>query len=84
MLESSTLASEVINGRYYSTGNVTSIDGRTIPIVSVYPKEVMETKAIETVRSVKLALPILEDFMATPFPRDVIRVWYGFRIGASG
>ena len=39
---------------------------------------------METVRSVKLALPILEDFMATPFPRDVIRVWYGFRIGASG
>ena len=39
---------------------------------------------METVGSVKLALPILEDFMATPFPRDVIRVWYGFRIGASG
>jgi hypothetical protein len=30
------------------------------------------------------AVPIIEEFMAMPFPVGSVRVWYGFKIGNSG
>jgi len=84
MLQNPSLAAEIIDGHFYVEGGVSSRNGRIIPVVAVFAREAMRAEATDTVRSIELALPVLENFMATAFPRDVIRVWYGFIIGNRG
>jgi hypothetical protein len=64
--------------------DITSADGRKISIVAVFPRASMRTEASESVHSLELALPILENFMGTPFPTNSVRIWYGFVMGNSG
>jgi hypothetical protein len=63
---------------------VTSVNGRRIPIVALFPLESMRTDAAQAVDSIAEALPILEDFMKTPHPVNVIHIWYGFVVGSFG
>jgi hypothetical protein len=84
MLQSPTLVADINKGQFYSEGSVTSGDGRKISIVTVFPMANMRTEASESVRSLELALPILESFMGTSFPVNAIRIWHGFIIGNSG
>ena len=44
----------------------------------------MRVGAARAVQWVKSGIPLLESFMALPFPRNRITIWYGFQIGASG
>lgn len=84
MLERSTLLSEIYNGRFFVEGSTTSINGRSVPVLSVFAQEQMRPEATEAVRHIERGLPVLEEFMRTPFPTTEIRLWYGFKIGNSG
>jgi len=84
MLQNPNLASDIVSGRRWAEGQVTSINGRTIPIVTVFPLETMRTEATLAVRTLEPVLALLEAFFNTPFPTGVVRVWYGFKIGNTG
>ena len=84
MLQNPSLAADIINGRRWAEGQVTSMNGRVIPIVTVFPVENMRNEATDAVRTLEPVVPLLEGFFDTPFPTPVIRVWYGFVIGNTG
>jgi len=84
VLRTPTLASDIVNGQLYSESNVSSRNARRIPIITVFMLDSMRTGASQAVLSIALAVPLLEDFFVTPFPTDVIRVWYGFVMGNRG
>lgn len=84
MLKSPTLADDIINGCYFSYDEVISIDKRPISISCIFPQEKMRSDANQSVTSVKLAFPLLEDFMETAYDNSIIRIWYGFVMGNSG
>ena len=84
MLERATLLSEIYNGRFFVEGSATSAGGRVVPVLAVFAQEQMRNEATEAVRAIERGLPVLEEFIRTPFPSTEIRVWYGFKIGNSG
>jgi uncharacterized protein YjdB len=84
MLKNPLLASNIINGSFYASDIVTLIDGRHIPISTVFPLEYMRSDANKSLISTKLALPYLEDFMDTPYPFNAFYDWYGFNTGNIG
>ena len=84
MLQQASLAVDIVNSARWIEGSQTSINGRSIPIVLVFPVESMRSEATLAVRNLEPVLPLLESFFATPFPTPVIRVWYGFVVGNSG
>lgn len=84
MLQRPTLVSEIMASRFFTERNVTSTDGRQVPIVAVFPLDSLRPGASQAVPSIELALPLLEDFIATSFPTNVIRIWYGFIMGNRG
>lgn len=84
MLQNPALASDIINGEFYSEGSVTSKSAKKIPIAAVFAQADMRADAVESVRSIELAVPILESFMHTEFPTAAIRIWYGFKLGNTG
>ena len=84
MLQSPSLAAAIINNRRWVELTVTSINGRTLPIVVVFPFENMRGEANDAARALEPVLPILERFYDVPFPSTAVRVWYGFVIGNTG
>lgn len=84
LLQDPNLYSNIVNGGFFAVDFVTSSNGRNISIVSVFPRADMRSEATQTVQWVKSGIPLLEDFMAVPFPRDQMRIWYGFVIGNFG
>jgi uncharacterized protein YjdB len=84
MLQRPTLASEIIEGSFYATDFTASVNGRHIPISCVFPLENMRSDANQSVNSIKLVLPLLEDFMDTPYPFNAFYDWYGFNVGNIG
>ena len=84
MLQNPSLAADIINGRRWAEGQVTSMSSRVIPIVTVFPLETMRSEATQAVRTLEPVLPLLEGFFNTPFPTSAVRVWYGFKIGNTG
>lgn len=78
------LGGDVIEGRRYVEGSVTSRAGRVSPITAVFPVESMRADAARAVRYAESAVPVLEEFLDTAFPTPAVRIWYGFRIGNSG
>ena len=84
MLQNPSLAADIINGRRWAEGQVTSMSGRTIPIVTVFPLEVMRGEAGLAIRTLEPVLPLLEGFLNTAFPTSSVRIWYGFKIGNTG
>ncbi len=84
MLQSPTLANDISEQHFYRAASATSIDGRPIPVIAVFPDNKMCSDAAQAVQELAQALPILEPFMAMPYPAVSIRVWYGFTLGSSG
>jgi hypothetical protein len=84
LLERPTLASEVIDGRFFAEDSVQSMDGRTVSIVSVYPLAVLADEARAATRSLATSIPILERVMTVPIPSASLQVWQGFTLGARG
>jgi len=84
MLQRPTLANEIYSGRLFAEGSVTSSNGRSLPVVAVFPLEQMRGEASDAVRAIERGLSALEGFMQTPYPTAQIRLWYGFKIGNSG
>ncbi len=78
------LGGDVIEGRRFVEGSVTSRAGRRAPITAVFPVEAMRADAARAVRYAESAVPVLEEFLDAPFPTPAVRIWYGFRIGNSG
>jgi hypothetical protein len=84
MLQDPNLFNTIVGGGFFAVDFVASTNGRQIPIVAVFPSNDMRSETAQAVQWVKLAIPILESFMATPFLTNQIRIWYGFKIGSSG
>jgi len=84
MLQNPNLASEIINGQFYCEGGAISRDGSRIPIVCVFAQSPMRADVIESVRSLQLAIPIVENFLETDFPTARLWLWYGFKLGNTG
>jgi hypothetical protein len=84
MLKNTSLAGEIAIGRRWAELEVTSLDGRAIPLVSIFALEQMRAEAGDGLRAVQSYLPLLERFFDRPFPTPVVRVWYGFVLGNSG
>ncbi len=81
MLQRPVLQNEIIEGRFWIESSAASSNGRTIPIVAVFPLESMRSNASQAVQTLERVLPLLETFMEIPFPTSSVRVWYGFIIG---
>ena len=84
LLQRPTLAVEIADGRMFAERTATSVDERRIEIATLFPEERMRGEAMQTILIVGEGLPILEQFLDTPFPSSSIRVWYGFEVGNSG
>lgn len=84
LLERPTLAAEISDGRFYVEGSVTSTSGQTIAMAALFAEGWMRDEATETIRFLERVLPVLEDFIDTPFPHTFVRVWYGFKLGHTG
>ena len=84
MLQNPSLAADIINDRRWAEGQVTSMNSRIVPIVTVFPLETMRSEATQAVRTLEPVLPLLEGFFNAPFPTSAVRVWYGFKIGNTG
>ena len=84
ILKDPDLYNNIINNDFFVVDFVSSINKRQIPIVAAYPIASMRNEAGDAVQIVKSSLPVLEGFMANPFPVDRIFIWYGFAIGSSG
>jgi len=84
LLQRSTLAAEISEGRLFVEGSVSSSDGRGLGVAALFPEERLRSEAVDAVRLLERALPVLETFIATPFPTPAIRLWYGFKVGNSG
>ena len=84
LLQSPDLYNDIVNGGFFVVAFVSSIDGRQIPIVATFVTADMRDQAIYAVQIVKMSLSVIEDFMAIPFSRNRIDIWYGFQIGMSG
>ena len=84
LLQRPTLATDIMTGRFNAAVSARSSDGRLIPIVTVFALAGMRTEAARNVATLERALSILENFLAIPFPRSDVRMWYGFIIGNSG
>ena len=78
------LVLDVIHDRLWAEGAVGSADGRTLPIVAVFPAAALRGEATESVQHLAHALPLLEGYLGAPFPAAGVRVWQGFVIGMSG
>ena len=84
LLRSPTLEDVIRNGNYVEATVVESVDGRRLPIVSMFPRAAAREDAIRANGYVQLGLPLLEEFLQIRFPYSSIRDWYGFYIGNSG
>ncbi len=84
LLRSPTLEDEIRNRNYVEATVVESIDGRRLPIVSMFPRAASRQDAIRANGYVQLGIPLLEEFLQLRFPYSSIRSWYGFYIGNSG
>jgi hypothetical protein len=84
LLQRSSLAAEIANGRMFAEVSATSIDERQIAIATLFPEERLRGEAMQAISMLQQALPVLEQFLGTPFPSTQVRVWYGFKIGNSG
>lgn len=85
MLQSPGLSNEIIDGGFYASDVLISVDNRQIPINTVFPIENLRNGAKTALESVKSAFPILENFMQTPYPNEYYySLWYGFNIGDFG
>ena len=78
------LVLDVIHDRLWAQGTAVSSDGRTLPIVAVFPVATLRGEAEESVQHLAHALPLLEGYLGAPFPAAGVRVWQGFVIGMSG
>jgi hypothetical protein len=79
MLQNPNLASDITTGRRWAESTTSRI-----PIAALFPLEIMRSEADLAVRTLAPVVPLLEEFLAIPFPSPQIRVWYGFKIGNSG
>lgn len=79
MLQNPSLASEITTERRWAESTASRI-----PIAALFPLEIMRSEADLAVRTLEPVLPLLEEFLAVPFPAQAIRVWYGFKIGNTG
>lgn len=84
MLQNPSLACEIIEGNYYSADNVKSVDGRIIPLSAVFAMPNMRIESDQSIISIKSALPIIENFMSTPYPFNAFYDWIGFNVGNIG
>ena len=84
LLHTPTLEEEIRAENRVEAAAVVSIDGRRLPIVSMFPRADSRENAIRANGYVQLALPLLEAFLQTPFTHDSISLWYGFYIGNRG
>lgn len=84
LLERPGLENEILAGRRFFEEAAASTDERAVAVVTVFPAESMRQSGSAIGPAVAAALPVMEGFLDTPFPTDVIRVWYGFRLGSSG
>jgi hypothetical protein len=84
LLRSPTLESEIRDNNYVEASIVESIDGRRLPIVTMFPRASSREDAIRANGYVQLATPLLENFLQVPFPYSGITSWYGFYIGNRG
>ncbi len=84
VLKDPELANKIINNKWYLVDSAPSVSGKTIAFVAVYPNPEMRADAWYALEVAKLSLPVLEEFMGTPFPSTVITLHYGFMMGSSG
>ena len=84
LLQRPGLAKEIVDLGYYIERSITSMDGRALPIVSVFTADSMRSGVTESVTYLQNVLPKLEQFFAAAFPSGNVRMWYGFTMGNSG
>jgi hypothetical protein len=84
LLRTPSLADDIRNGERYEANAVESVDGRRLPIVSMFPRPSPRQDAIRANGYAQLAMPFIEEFYQTPYPAENLKIWYGFKIGNSG
>lgn len=84
LLKNPDLYNNIISNDFFVVDFVSSVNKRQIPIVAAFPIANMRNEASDAVQIIKKSLPVLEGFMANPFPIDRFFIWYGFSIGNSG
>jgi hypothetical protein len=85
LLRTPGLGSDILEHRRFEVGGFLSRSGARVPVTAVFPLERMRDEAVHYMHLVEAAVPVLEDFLASPFPtQGGARLWYGFITGMSG
>lgn len=84
MLESPTLINDIFSGRRWIDGEAPTAPGGPTPIAAVFALESMREECADVVRIVERHLPVLAEFFDERFPTGAMKIWYGFKTGATG
>lgn len=84
MLESPTLIDEIFRDRRWIDGEAPTVVGGPTPIAAVFALESMRAECADVVRIVERQLPVLTEFFDERFPTGAMKIWYGFKVGATG
>lgn len=84
VLEQPNLASAIVDEERFRARAVPSRDGRSLPVIAVFPAEPMRAGADRATAVVGDALAAIEAFFRLPYRAERIRIWYGFGIGSRG
>jgi hypothetical protein len=82
MLRQPDLAARISADRLYVEQLMTTRDGRSLPIVALFPQDTMREGARAAVERVSDAVSALEQFLQLPYPYNHLRLWYGFTMGS--
>lgn len=84
LLSTPGLEASILNGAFFEEREVTTEDGRTIPVAVVFPTDSMRSGARVDLDRLPQTVAALEHFIGVPWPWSYVYEWYGFRIGNSG
>jgi len=84
LLRTPGLGGDILDGGRYVEGSFASRSGSPVPVTAVFVTEAMRAEAAASVDYAEAVLPVLESFLAAPFPSQSVRLWHGFILGNNG
>jgi hypothetical protein len=84
LLSSAGLEASILNEGLFEEREVTTLDGRSIPVAVVFPADTMRWGAQLDLDRILPTVTTLEELIGVPWPRNYVQEWYGFRLGNSG
>ena len=84
LLSSPGLAADIETNEYFASTAVMSINGRLLPLATIFPADWMREEAVRTLGMLAMPLRTMEEFFGVAYPAASVKLWYGFQLGNSG